>query len=134
MSATVTMGMALLAATLSVLVALIAMRVIEPLLEALQGGRAGRHAGPDPQAEPLCLLLRDGHVIDATAPARALLATLPGDSDWQRLSAWLGQRFDDPHAVIARARDDGRFAAPDHGQGERFGDRGVHGHNVMRAA
>ncbi|WP_240602351.1 PAS-domain containing protein [Paracoccus endophyticus] len=108
MSATVTMGMALLAATLSVLLALIAMRLVDPLLDALRGRRAGRRAGPDPQAEPLCLLLRDGHVIDATAPARALLATLPGDSDWQRLSAWLGQRFDDPQAVIARARDDGR--------------------------
>ncbi|WP_281278541.1 PAS-domain containing protein [Paracoccus luteus] len=113
MSATVTMVMALAAGTLSVMLALLAMRLVDPLLDALRGrGWTGRRASPDFRAEPVCLLLRDGRIIDATGPARTLLATLPGDSDWQRLLAWLAQRFDDPQAVIRRALAEGRAESP----------------------
>ena len=45
--------------------------------------------------EALAFLFRDKILIDATAPARAMLASLPGDSDWQRLMAWLAMRFPD---------------------------------------
>lgn len=49
----------------------------------------------DRDIQPIVFLFRDHRLIDATSPARSLLAALPGDSDWQRLIAWLGARLPD---------------------------------------
>ncbi|RCW83872.1 PAS-domain containing protein [Paracoccus lutimaris] len=55
----------------------------------------------DRDIEPIVFLFRDRHLIDATAPARALLSALPGDSEWQRLSGWLSMRLPDAAAILS---------------------------------
>ncbi|MFI0396384.1 PAS-domain containing protein [Paracoccus jiaweipingae] len=77
---------AILAGTISVLLALLLMRRFDP---AAHGGTQDLHK----PLHPIVFLFRDNTLVDATAPARALLADLPGGSDWARLSAWLAQRF-----------------------------------------
>ncbi|WP_347267066.1 PAS-domain containing protein [Paracoccus sp. (in: a-proteobacteria)] len=78
------------------------------------GRRAGRAAartlvgGP----EPIVFLFRQQHLVDATPPARALLATLPGEGDWQRLLAWLGMRLPDFAAALPDLGGEIRLATP----------------------
>lgn len=45
------------------------------------------------EIEPIVFLFRDRVLVDATSPARGLLATLPGDADWQRVLGWLATRL-----------------------------------------
>ncbi|KGJ05675.1 PAS domain-containing protein [Paracoccus halophilus] len=78
------------AALAAVALALVAMRLI------------GRRQWPnapgvmlDRGLEPIVFLFRNRDLIDATGPARALLATQPGEGDWRRLTAWLSMRLPD---------------------------------------
>ncbi|MDS9466767.1 PAS-domain containing protein [Paracoccus sp. MBLB3053] len=48
-----------------------------------------------PEIEPIVLLFREDQLIDATSPARSLLAALPGGDDWQRINTWLAMRLPD---------------------------------------
>lgn len=60
-------------------------------------GRVARSATPmDGQVQPVVFLFRQNLLIDATAPARALLdrVAVP-DDDWLRLMQWVGPRFAD---------------------------------------
>ncbi|MDN5567305.1 MAG: PAS-domain containing protein [Paracoccus sp. (in: a-proteobacteria)] len=60
-------------------------------------GRVARSAAPmDGQVQPIVFLFRQNRLIDATAPARALLdrVAVP-DDDWLRLMQWVGPRFSD---------------------------------------
>ena len=102
-----TLTMAVAAGTVSALLALGLMR----FFPARDGGpkRDGRRG--DAGIEPVGLLFQDRRLVDATNPARILLATVPGDTDWSRLMAWLAQRFDDPRAVFDRADADGSAEA-----------------------
>lgn len=81
------------AASLAVAVALVLLRGLE------RRGWQPRNA-LDRQLEPIVFLFRDRRLVDATAPARALIAALPGEADWQRLIAWLGMRLPQSEAAL----------------------------------
>lgn len=81
------------AASLAVVLALGLIRVLE------RRGRRPR-GGLDRALEPIVFLFRDRRLVDATAPARALIAALPGDGEWQRLIAWLGMRLPRSEAAL----------------------------------
>lgn len=49
-----------------------------------------------PDLEPAVFLFEDEYLVDATAPARSLLAAIPtGETDWARFSAFVAPRFPD---------------------------------------
>lgn len=79
---------AFLAALAAVMLALAAIWVIDR-----RRGWVASTASLAGGIEPIAFLFHDRVLIDATAPARALLHTLPGEGDWQRLSAWLSMRL-----------------------------------------
>lgn len=83
------------AAALAVALALLLMRLVGQRLAGSGGGR-----GLERGIEPIVFLFRHQLLLDATGPARALLAGLPGDGDWQRLTCWLGMRLPDFGAVL----------------------------------
>ncbi|KRW95530.1 PAS-domain containing protein [Paracoccus sp. MKU1] len=83
------------AAALAVLLALALIRLAD---RRLAGARLAR--GLERGLEPIAFLFRDGMLVDATAPARSLLASLPGEGDWQRLSAWLSMRLPEFGALL----------------------------------
>ncbi|MFC3571355.1 PAS-domain containing protein [Paracoccus simplex] len=83
------------AAALAVLLALLLIR----LADRRMAGR-GAARGLDLGIEPIIFLFRDQLLLDATGPARALLAALPGEGDWQRLTCWLGMRLPELGAVL----------------------------------
>lgn len=58
--------------------------------------------------DALVFLFRERVLLDASEPARALLATLPGDGDWQRLTAWLSMRLPDAGPAILDMGDGAR--------------------------
>ncbi len=62
----------------------------------------------DRTVEPVVLLFRKYRLVDATAPARALLAGLAGGDDWQRLTAHLAMRFPDFGTALEQARQQGK--------------------------
>lgn len=97
-----TLTLALGTGTVSVLLALVLLRLLPDRLRA--DGAAPR---ADMAIQPVGFLFRDRRLIDATTPARTLLAALPGDSDWTRLYGWLTKRFGDPAAALDRAAADG---------------------------
>ncbi len=84
------------AAAVAVLLALTAIWAIER-----RRGWLGPATRLDRGIEPIVFLFRQRSLVDATAPARALLSALPGDGDWQRLSAWLSMRLPDAMAVLS---------------------------------
>ncbi|ATQ55381.1 PAS-domain containing protein [Paracoccus yeei] len=78
------------ASALSALVlALGAIRV----MERRRPGGATERDRLDRRIEPIVFLFRAQRLIDATGPAQALLAALPGEGDWQKLVGWLGMRL-----------------------------------------
>ncbi|HRM73312.1 MAG TPA: PAS-domain containing protein [Paracoccus sp. (in: a-proteobacteria)] len=84
------------AAVAAVILALIAIWVIDR-----RRGWVASTASLARGIEPIAFLFHDRVLIDATAPARALLHTLPGDGDWQRLSAWLSMRLPESAPLLA---------------------------------
>ena len=88
--------MALATGTASLILAILAMRVIDRRL--LPARRAARASLLDGSLQPIILLFREGVLIDATDPARMLLNGMAGSGDtWRRLASWLAPRF--PGAV-----------------------------------
>lgn len=80
--------------------------------------------------EPTVFLLDDGAVMDATAPAYALLEKLPAaGSDWDRLLGYLAPRFTDIATRMAHLADEGTIDIVSesqselHLQAEHFGDK-----------
>ncbi len=80
--------------------------------------------------EPTVFLLDEAGVIDATAPAIALLEKIPGAGcDWDRLVAYLAPRFTDITDRMARLAEDGTLDITSkshpglHLEAEHFGDR-----------
>ena len=64
--------------------------------------RPALKASPLPEVEQTVFLFDDQDLVDATVPARKLLEAVPmAGSDWARLSAFLGPRFDDLSARMA---------------------------------
>lgn len=86
---------ALAAATIAVVLAL----GMIPLLERRSGPRIVRERLQQ-DLEPIVFLFRDRRLVDATGPAQALLASLPGDDDWTRLVTWLGMRIPGAEAEL----------------------------------
>lgn len=83
------------------------------LINWLTGGSRSRGAADsaltDLQIEPLAFLFRDGVLVNATAPARALLDVLPGDGEWQRLLGWIATHMPESGAdFINDLRETGR--------------------------
>ena len=97
----ITVGLALAAGVVSVLVGLALAQWTG------MGRRAPRTPAARPDAEPVAFLFRDRRLIDATGPARALIEALPGEGDWARLWTWLAQRFDEPQRLLKLAAQDG---------------------------
>ncbi|MFV0294085.1 MAG: PAS-domain containing protein [Paracoccus sp. (in: a-proteobacteria)] len=56
---------------------------------------------------PCILLFRDGKLVDATAPARNIMAACP-NSDLDSLKGWLSHRFDDLSVLDTLPRNGGR--------------------------
>ncbi len=83
------------AAALAVLTALALIRLVD---RRVVGARTVR--GLERGIEPIVFLFRDGVLVDATAPARSLLASLPGEGEWQRLTSWLGMRLPETGALL----------------------------------
>ena len=97
----ITVGLALAAGVVSVLVGL-------ALAQWTGMGRgAPRTPAARPDAEPVAFLFRDRRLIDATGPARTLIEALPGEGDWAQLWTWLAQRFDEPQRLLELAAQDG---------------------------
>ena len=70
-----------------------------------------------PAPEPTIYLFEGRDLIDATAPARALLGRLTGpESDWDRLVTYLASKLPGLSAHLAHLSDLGQFevSAPDH--------------------
>lgn len=86
---------ALAAAFAAVVLALGLIRMLER-----RSGRRIARDGLDRDLEPIVFLFRDRKLVDATGPARGLLAGLPGDNDWTRLIAWLGMRIPQAEAAL----------------------------------
>jgi len=84
----------------SVAAALVALLILSALPR--RGDRRPVRVGLLAPAEPAIFLFEDSDLVDATAPARALLATVSGSgSDWSRLSGYLAQRITGFNAAIA---------------------------------
>jgi PAS domain-containing protein len=86
---------ALAAAVLAAALALLLMRFME-----LRMTGNGPARGLERGIEPIIFLFRHRALIDATGPARALLASLPGEGDWQSLTCWLAMRLPDFGALL----------------------------------
>ena len=80
---------ALASALAALVLALGAIRV----MERRRPGGATERDRLDRRIEPIVFLFRAQRLIDATGPAQALLAALPGEGDWQKLVGWLGMRL-----------------------------------------
>lgn len=93
---------ALAAGTGSVLLALAVLRLFPGWMH-----KAPRQPYADITLEPVGFLFRDRHLVDATLPARTLLAALPGEGDWARLQCWLARRIGDPQPAFDKAALDG---------------------------
>lgn len=101
-------AVAVLAGTLSVILAVAVIR----LWDRLRQGRGYRGAGRDrldAAIQPMVFLFRQHRLVDATAPARGLLDRIsaPGD-DWTRLQQWIGPRFPEAPARLAQLERLGR--------------------------
>jgi PAS domain-containing protein len=90
---------------------LLAVGIIRMWDRRRQGqGRVARSAAPmDGQVQPVVFLFRQGRLIDATSPARALLdrVAIP-DDDWLRLMQWIGPRFDNAAERLSQLAQLGR--------------------------
>lgn len=95
-----TILLALVIGTLSVLLALF-------LLGAFTVAARPRKENLQRPLEPLAFMFRQQVLVDATMPARALLEILQGESDWQRLMAWLSARLDGMEDLPARLAKNG---------------------------
>lgn len=89
--------------------AAVAVAVALALLRALERRGLQPRNALDRQLEPIVFLFRDRRLVDATAPARALIAALPGEGDWQRLVAWLGMRLPQSEAALTDMGQRARF-------------------------
>lgn len=92
---------ALVIGTLSVVLALF-------LLGAFKTVARPRQQELQRPLEPLAFMFRNQALVDATTPARALLDILQGESDWQRLKAWLSTRLPGIEDLPARLPQEGR--------------------------
>lgn len=79
---------ALGAASIGLAIAIGALRISG--LRSFRKAKAPKLMG---DLETLTFLFQDKRLVDATGPGRALLAKLPGESDWQRLQSWLAMRL-----------------------------------------
>lgn len=110
-----TLLLALVLATVSVLLAIVLIGRFGSDGRRAPGAflalRPDREARPETQVEPLAFLFRQNRMVDATAPARALLEILPGDGDWQRLMGWVSMHLPDAGgsaAIFEGLREKGR--------------------------
>lgn len=66
--------------------------------------------GLESSLKPMVMLFRDGVLVDATPPARALLDRFSApEGDWARLLQWIGPRFPDAIEALGRIDRLGRF-------------------------
>ena len=103
-------GLVLLAVVTGTLSVLLAMALIR-WWDAGRGTRGMQlPQGLDSSLKPMVLLYRDQRLVDATAPARALLDRLSVPEDeWARLLQWIGPRFPEAMEGLARIDRSGRF-------------------------
>ncbi|MEZ5685881.1 MAG: hypothetical protein R3D78_08270 [Paracoccaceae bacterium] len=72
--------------------------------------RPALKASPVPEVEQTVFLFDDQDLVDATLPARKLLEAVPlAGSDWTRLAAFLGPRFDNLTGRLAGLSAEGRI-------------------------
>ena len=84
---------AVLTGTVSVVLAMLALRWWD---RGPGRGRRRLPQGLESSLKPTVMLFRDGRLVDATPPARALLDRMsPAEGDWTRLLQWIGPRFPD---------------------------------------
>ncbi len=82
---------ALLAGTVSVILAIVGIRFLERFRSRPRHGAQGLLADG---LQPVIFLFRDRQLVDATLPARNLLNHVGGpDEEWARLMIWLAARF-----------------------------------------
>lgn len=93
------MAAQLLIAFAAAAVAVLLVLMLVPLLERRRAAPAAARA-LDLAIEPIVFLFYGDALVDATTPARALLAALPGEGDWRRLQAWLGMRLPEFAAAL----------------------------------
>ncbi|WP_347138144.1 PAS-domain containing protein [Paracoccus sp. SSK6] len=99
--------MAVLMGTASVVLATLLVRWWD------KGSRRARprlSQGLESSLKPMVMLFRDGALVDATPPARALLDRFSApEGDWTRLLHWIGPRFPDAVEALGRIDRIGRF-------------------------
>ncbi|MDO5648337.1 PAS-domain containing protein [Paracoccus sp. (in: a-proteobacteria)] len=89
----------------STLLAIVVIRLWDTWRQT--GARAG--GGLVAHLQPMIFLFRGQRLIDATTPAHNLLQRLShGDSDWVRLTQWLGPHFGDLDTALAGLAQQGR--------------------------
>ena len=105
MTAIQTFLIALGAGTLSVVLAIVAIR----LWDRRRGARPiSRGDLLEPALQPMVFLFRDRDLVDATPSARALLDSVTGaGDDWARLDGWIGGRFPDAAGALDRIAGQG---------------------------
>lgn len=92
-------------------------------LYVLEQGRRQHKNALDGYVEPLALLFSRHKLRDATGPARALLDVLPGESEWQKLMAWVSMRLPETGEALRHLPETGRIEI---GGDTREGKRRLH--------
>ena len=97
----------IVAGTLSLVLAIMAIRLWDGWSRnRIAPTRSNRLEG---ELRPMMYLFRDEHLVDATAPAKALLSHMGSTgSDWARLMRWAGPRFPETEEKLARLARVGR--------------------------
>lgn len=73
-------------------------------------GATNQMSGP---MEPVRFLFRGQQLVDATGPARRIIAQAKGASDWARVTGWLGMRFGAGAAAVLHDAEHGSFTTAD---------------------
>jgi len=99
---------AVIIVTTSIGAAMLALMLLSHF--APRRGAAQPSAAAHPVLEPAVFLFDDLHLVDATGPARSLLAATPASgSDWDRLCAFLAPRFEGFARAMGALAEQGRI-------------------------
>lgn len=104
-------ALALVIGTMSVILAIVVIRI----WDRSQGDGGPRASSLGGSLQPMVFLFRGRRLVDATGPARHLLAKIAmPDDEWARLMGWIGPRFPDADDIAGRLARDGQIEITGH--------------------